>query len=127
MPEQTCLTCGTRVEVVSTDEGTHHYRPAEDERYGPTVATEREQMQALIDQQAKALEWQGSVTKALLEAQARYVKTIDQQAKALEAADALAAACAAMDGSGFALAHPHIHEAAKHYRSARTTERTTDG
>lgn len=99
MPEQTCLTCGTRVEVVSTDEGTHHYRPAEDERYGPTVATEREQMQALIDQQAKAL----------------------------EAADALAAACAAMDGSGFALAHPHIHEAAKHYRSARTTERTTDG
>ena len=32
---QTCLTCGTRVEVVSTDEGTHHYRPAEDERYGP--------------------------------------------------------------------------------------------
>ena len=27
--ERTCLTCGTRVEVVSTDEGTHHYRPAE--------------------------------------------------------------------------------------------------
>lgn len=53
---QTCLTCGTRVEVVSTDEGTHHYRPAEDERYGPTVAAEREQMQALIDHQAKALE-----------------------------------------------------------------------
>ena len=43
---------------------------------------------ALIDQQEKALEWQGSVTKALLEAQARYVKTIDQQEEALRAADA---------------------------------------
>ena len=95
---QTCLTCGTRVEVVSTDEGTHHYRPAEDERYGPTVATEREQMQALIDQQAKAL----------------------------ETADNLARFSLAMDGSGWARANPEQHEAARAYRSTRT-ERTTDG
>ena len=29
---QTCPTCGTRVEVVSTDEGTHHYPARTTER-----------------------------------------------------------------------------------------------
>lgn len=31
MAEQTCPTCGSRVVVVSTDEGTHHYEPVERE------------------------------------------------------------------------------------------------
>ena len=97
MPEQTCLTCGTRVEVVSTDEGTHHYRPAEDERYGPTVATEREQMQALIDQQAKALE------------------AADEQLSF------------AWMGDSQRYIFQKIEAARKIIRSTRTTEGTTDG
>lgn len=153
MPDH-CPTCGSPVEVVSGDEGTHHYRPtrvaglssedrarveelrddlagqgsspnrgpceldaakdaaaltrvlalidrpaAEDERYGPTVAAEREQMQAVIDRQAEALEAADEL--------ARVVRRIEENRY-------------------FDSLPPSAVEAARAYRSTRT-ERTTDG
>lgn len=95
----------------------------EDNAGVPSDALEADIREAasLIDQQEKALEWQGSVTKALLEAQARYVKTIDQQEKALEAADELARV---VEESPVGYGLPR---SARAYRSARTTSTKEDG
>ena len=103
----------------------------EDNAGVPSDALEADIREAasLIDQQEKALEWQGSVTKALLEAQARYVRTIDQQEKALEAADGLSEAVSKFSIL-WGMFDPEISRAAyanDFYRSARPTSTKEDG
>lgn len=114
---QTCLTCGTRVEVVSTDEGTQHYRPA---RVEGLSDEDRARLEGWVRQSGYADTLLGqSLTRALA--------LIDHQAKALEAADELARV-AAVESANFASGrNPELGAATRAYRSTRTTERTTDG
>lgn len=93
---QTCLTCGTRVEVVSSDEGTQHYRPVrveglsdEDRARGEVLAS---RLRSLADRPLPLASDCGDLREA--------ASLIDHQAKALEAADEIIPAGPPSDEGG---------------------------